>query len=276
MSASASRPQLSIVIPAYNEARRLPESFARLYDYLQHQPYLAEVIVVDDGSEDSTAAVVRAWMGRWHALRLIEIAHTGKGAAVRAGALAAQGEWIFLADADFSMPVQELALFCPAEAHAPDILIGSREAHGAQRIGEPFYRHLMGRVFNLAVRVSLVPDISDTQCGFKRLRREVALDLFLHQTITGWGFDVELLFIAQLRDYTIKEAPVTWYYKAGSKIHPIRDTLSMGRDLITIWRNARAGAYTRRIFAHPTFTSEPAAALSINPSASADTASAGE
>lgn len=276
MSASASRPQLSIVIPAYNEARRLPESFARLYDYLQHQPYLAEVIVVDDGSEDSTAAVVRAWMGRWHALRLIEIAHTGKGAAVRAGALAAQGEWLFLADADFSMPVQELALFCPAEAHAPDILIGSREAPGAQRIGEPFYRHLMGRAFNLAVRMSLVPGISDTQCGFKRLRREVALDLFLHQTITGWGFDVELLYVAQLRGYTIREAPVSWYYKSGSKVHPLRDTFSMGRDLMRIWRNARSSTYQRRIVPHPTLASESGAPLSVEMSATGDAASAAE
>ncbi|HEX8997722.1 MAG TPA: glycosyltransferase [Ktedonobacterales bacterium] len=277
MNASASRPQFSIVIPAYNEARRLPESFARLYDFLQRQPYLAEVIVVDDGSDDSTAAVVRAWMGRWHALRLIEISHTGKGAAVRAGALAAQGDWIFLADADFAMPVQELSLFGPTEAPSVDLLIGSREAAGAHRFGEPFYRHLMGRVFNLVAQLSLVPGISDTQCGFKRLRREVALDLFLHQTVTGWGFDVELLYMALLRGYSIKEVPVSWYYKAGSKIQPLRDTFAMVRDLITIWRNARAAIYTRRIFAHPAFANDPVEALAVESGASGgDTVSAGE
>lgn len=268
MSASASRPELSIVIPAYNEARRLPESFARLYDYLQRQPYLAEVILVDDGSDDSTAAVARAWMGRWHALRLVQIPHTGKGAAVRAGALAAQGEWIFLADADFSMPVQELALFAATEHPRVDVLIGSREAPGAHRIGEPFYRHLMGRVFNLAVQWLLVPGIRDTQCGFKRLRREVALDLFFHQSVTGWSFDVEMLYMAQLRGYSIREIPISWYYKAGSKVHPLRDTLTMGRDLVAIWRNARAGAYTRRIYPHPTFAGEPTAALSLDTGAS--------
>lgn len=277
MSASASRPELSIVIPAYNEARRLPESFARLYDYLQRQPYLTEVILVDDGSNDSTAAVARAWMGRWHALRLVQIPHTGKGAAVRAGALAAQGDWIFIADADFSMPVQELALFAPTEYPTIDVLIGSREAPGAHRIGEPVYRHLMGRVFNLVAQWLLVPGIRDTQCGFKRLRREVALDLFFHQSVTGWSFDVEMLYVARLRGYSIREIPISWYYKAGSKVHPVRDTLTMGRDLIAIWRNARIGAYTRRIYPHPTFGGEPTAALSLDTGASnGGSVSAGE
>jgi glycosyltransferase involved in cell wall biosynthesis len=276
VSASASHLELSIVIPAYNEARRLPESFARLYDYLQRQSFLAEVIVVDDGSDDSTAGVVRAWMGRWHALRLIQIPHSGKGAAVRAGALAAQGDWIFLADADFSMPVQELSLFSPAESYQADVLIGSREAPGAHRIGEPAYRHLMGRAFNLAVRWLLVAGISDTQCGFKRLRREVALDLFFHQTVSGWGFDVELLYVARLRGYSIREIPISWYYKAGSKVRPFRDTLSMGRDLISIWRHARASSYTRRIFPHPTFASETAVALTLDVGANGGTVHAGE
>lgn len=276
VSAAATRPQLSIVIPAYNEARRLPESFARLHDELARQDYLAEVIVVDDGSDDSTAAVVRAWMGRWHALRLIEIPHAGKGAAVQAGALAAQGAWIFLADADFSMPVPELTRFNPDESPDVDVLIASREAPGAKRFGEPFYRHVMGRAFNAAVRRLVLPGISDTQCGFKRLRREVALDLFLHQTITGWGFDVELLYVAQLRGYTIREAPVSWYYKSGSKVHPLRDTFSMGRDLMRIWRNARSSTYQRRIVPHPTLASESGAPLSVEMSATGDAASAAE
>jgi dolichyl-phosphate beta-glucosyltransferase len=265
------------VIPAYNEARRLPESFARLYDYLQRQPYLSEVLVVDDGSDDTTASVVRAWMGRWHALRLLKMPHAGKGAAVRAGALAAAGEWIFLADADFSMPVQELARFSPSESPEIDILIGSREAPGAQRFGEPLFRHLMGRAFNAVTRRTLVPGISDTQCGFKRLRREVALDLFLHQTISGWGFDVELLHIAQRRNYSIRETPISWYYKSGSKVRALRDTISMARDLIAIGRHERAGGYVRRIVAHPAFGGDAPAALSLEHNADAnDTISAGE
>lgn len=256
MTAGASRPELSIVIPAYNEARRLPESFSRLYDYLQRQPGLVEVIVVDDGSDDFTAAVVRAWMGRWHALRLIQISHLGKGGAVRAGVLAAQGTWVFLADADFSMPVQELAYFAGSEYPNVDLLIGSREAPGAQRIGEPGYRHLLGRAFNFAVRRLVVSGIHDTQCGFKRLRREVALDLFLHQKVSGWGFDVEMLYIARMRGYSIREQPISWYYKAGSKINPLRDTWRMWRDVLSVRRHARAGAYARRIYPHPSYSSE--------------------
>ncbi len=256
MSASAPRPDLSIIIPAYNEARRLPESIARLQDYLQKQPFLSEVLIVDDGSTDSTAAVVRSWMGRWHALRLIQAPHQGKGGAVRAGALAAQGAWVYLADADFSVPVEEISRFLEEPPPREDLRIGSREAPGAHRFGEPYFRHVMGRIFNLVVRALVVPGISDTQCGFKLLRREVALDLFLHQTITGWGFDVELLYIAHMRGYRIREIPVPWYYRTGSKVRPARDTIGMLRDLLTIQRNALHGRYQRRVVPHPTFAPE--------------------
>lgn len=271
---AAGAPDLSIIIPAYNEARRLPASFARLYDFLRSQPYLTEVIVVDDGSDDSTAAVVRAWMGRWHALNLVKIPHSGKGAAVRAGALAAKGAWILLADADFSMPVEEIARFAPAERPECDVLIGSREAIGARRVGEPGYRHLMGRVYNRLTQTLVMPGILDTQCGFKRFRREQALDLFFHQTVAGWGFDIELLSIARLRGYHVGETPVTWYYKPGSKVRPLRDTLSMTRDVVSIWRNTRQKRYERRIIAHPSF----AAVAPVTPASHslADAAQAGE
>jgi dolichyl-phosphate beta-glucosyltransferase len=256
VSAGAPRPELSIIIPAFNEARRLPESIARLQSYLQKQPFMSEVIVVDDGSTDSTSAVVRSWMGRWHALRLIQAPHKGKGAAVRAGALAAQGAWVYLADADFSVPIEEMARFLKEPPPREELRIGSREAPGAHRYGEPCFRHVMGRVFNLVVRALVVPGISDTQCGFKLLRREVARDLFLHQTIPGWTFDVELLYIAQSRGYSIREIPVPWYYRVGSKVNPARDTFGMLRDLIAIRGNALRGRYQRRVVPHPTFAPE--------------------
>ncbi len=256
MSAGAPRPELSIIIPAYNEARRLSESIAQLQSYLQTQRFLSEVIIVDDGSTDSTAAVVRSWMGRWHALRLIRAPHQGKGSAVRAGALAAQGAWIYLADADFSVPVEEISCFLKEPPPREDLRIGSREAPGARRYGEPYFRHVMGRVFNLVVRMLLVPGVSDTQCGFKLLRREVALDLFLHQTIPGWAFDVELLYIARARGYSVREIPVPWYFRTGSKVHPARDTIGMLRDLFAIWRNALRGRYHRRVVPHPTYAPE--------------------
>jgi len=249
MSGRATRPELSIVIPAYNEARRLPESFARLHAYLSKKPFASEVIVVDDGSDDTTSAVVKAWISRWPALRLVQSAHLGKGGAVRAGVLAARGEWIALADADFSMPVEEFDRLRDADAGPYDIAIASREAAGARRFGEPFYRHLMGRAFNALVQFVALSGIEDTQCGFKLMRRDVALDLCLHQTIQGWGFDVELLSIARQRGYRIYEAPITWYYMAGSRVRPLRDAFTMARDLFRVRYNIARGRYERRLVA---------------------------
>lgn len=268
------RPELSIVIPAYNEARRLPESIAHLQSYLQKQRYLSEIIVVDDGSEDSTASVVRSWMGRWHALRLIQAGRQGKGGAARAGVLAAQGEWIYLADADFSVPIEELPRFLTNNPPREDLRIGSREAPGAHRYGEPYFRHVMGRVFNLLARALVTPGIADTQCGFKLIRREAARDLCLHQTIPGWTFDVEWLSIAQARGYNIREVPVPWYYRPGSKVHPMRDTLAMLCDLFTIRRNAARGRYKRRVLTHPSFAPEAAviASFEVEEAGAANTA----
>jgi glycosyltransferase involved in cell wall biosynthesis len=229
--------------------------------------------VVDDGSEDSTANVVRSWMGRWHALRLIQAGRQGKGGAARAGALAAQGDWIYLADADFSVPIEELPRFL-TKPPREDLRIGSREARGAQRYGEPYFRHLMGRVFNLIVRALLIPGISDTQCGFKLIRRDVARDLCLHQTIPGWTFDVELLYIARLRGYSVREVPVPWYYRAGSKVHALRDTFAMLIDLFAIRRNASHERYKRRVITHPNFAPEAALIASFEAETSGSAAGA--
>jgi dolichyl-phosphate beta-glucosyltransferase len=237
------QPQVSIVIPAYNETPRLPDSLTRLRAYLdqRRQPY--EVIVVDDGSTDGTAKLVAEVGMRWSHLRLIRAPHRGKGGAIREGVLAARGTYVVLADADFSMPVEELARFDPQALGEYDIAIGSREAVGAHRIGEPVYRHLMGRVFNWLVQALLLPGIQDTQCGFKCLRREVAEELCARQTIEGWGFDPELLFVARHRQYTIREVPITWRYMPGSKIHPVRNTLTMISDVVKIRVNAARGRY---------------------------------
>jgi glycosyltransferase involved in cell wall biosynthesis len=239
-----SQPALfSIIIPAYNEALRLPQSLRRLRDWLSRQPYPAEVIVVDDGSTDETSEVVRRAMDEWPTLRVHRIEHGGKGAAVRAGAGIAQGALVAFADADFSMPVDELQRLRMVALETGGIAIASREATGARRFGEPWYRHLMGRVFNRVVQWLALPGIQDTQCGFKCIPRAMALTLFAQQTIAGWGFDVELLVIARRHGFAIQEVPIPWHYMANSRVKLGRDTVNMIGDVLAIRANLHRGRY---------------------------------
>lgn len=237
-------PFLSIIIPAYNEAGRLPTSLGRILDYLAQQPYWAEVIVVENGSSDATADIVRAMLTDHPQLKLIQAKTRGKGNAVREGMLTAQGDWLFMADADLSMPITELDKFFPTGVGPDyDIAIASREAPGAVRYDEPPMRHLMGRVFNGLVKLLAVPGFQDTQCGFKCFRREVARDVFARQTLTGWGFDVEVLYIARQHGYRIVEIPIHWYYQTDSRVQPVKDTLRMVRELLTVRVNDLRGVY---------------------------------
>jgi len=236
---------LSIVIPAYNEATRLPISLPPLQAYLDEGRIHAEVIVVDDGSTDGTAAYVQEYAREWRSLRLVAVRHQGKGGAVRMGVLASRGDYVALADADFSMPASMLTRFAPSLIGSYDVAIGTREGTGSRRIGEPAYRHLMGRVFNKIVQTLLLPGIEDTQCGFKLIRGDVAKELCQLQTINGWGFDVELLYIARQHGYRIREVPITWYYMPGSRIQPVRDTMAMLRDVLRIRRNGRKARYRK-------------------------------
>jgi dolichyl-phosphate beta-glucosyltransferase len=234
---------LSIIIPAYNEARRLPQSLRRLRAWLAGQPYTAEVIVVDDGSADETATVVRTAMTDWPTLSLYVAPHAGKGAAVRVGALAARGKLVAFADADFSMPVTELERLRVAAEEIAGIAIASREAPGSRRYGEPWYRHAMGRVFNRLVQLLIIRGIQDTQCGFKCMPREIAQTLCAQQTIAGWGFDVEFLAIARRHGFAIREVPIPWYYMANSRVRLGRDTITMVREVLAIRANLTKGRY---------------------------------
>jgi len=234
---------LSIVIPAYNEAHRLSASLELAHAFLNAGGLNAEVLVVDDGSVDGTSAVVEEAQRDWPDLKLLRQAHAGKGAALRLGVAQAQGEQIALADADFSMPITEFRRFMPDALGDYDIAIASREAPGARRYDEPEYRHIMGRVFNRLVQWLLLPGIEDTQCGFKFLRRAVAQDTIQQLTIEGWGFDVELLYIARRHGYQIREIGVPWRYGSDSRVSPLRDTLTMIRDIVTVWLNSRKGRY---------------------------------
>lgn len=239
-------PFLTIVIPAYNEENRLAQTLPKVAEFVEKQDYEAEVLVVDDGSEDRTAEVVTAFSAQHPKIRLISAQHGGKGHAVRAGMLQAQGEYGFLCDADLAMPITELPKFLPPQLNGYKVAIGSREIEGSIRYEEPFYRHLMGRVYNWLVKVMAVSGFEDTQCGFKCFHRSVIHDLFSHQTIDGFGFDVEVLYLAQKRGYSIVEVPIHWYYQTESKVHPIRDTIRMVQDMITVRQNDLRGLYDRQ------------------------------
>lgn len=239
------RPRLSLVIPAYNEGDddRLPLSLKHVTAFVEAQNYPIEVIIVNNNSTDDTLAIAQAAAERHPYITVLTETVQGKGAAVRTGMMQAQGDFLFICDADFSMPIEEVPKFLPPLEKDTHIAIASREAPGSRRIGEPEIRHIMGRVFNFIVKVVAVRGLNDTQCGFKCFRRDVALELFPLQTINGWSFDVELLFIAQRRGFRIDEIPITWYYKDHSKIKPLRDSLNMFLETLKIRMNDWRGRY---------------------------------
>lgn len=246
------RPFLSIIIPAFNEEKRLPPTLQRIADFLRAQPYRSEVLVVENGSTDGTSGVVERFIAeQMHDDDAFEVillhSAPGKGAAVKKGILTARGEYLVVSDTDLAVPIEEVTNFLPPALSAQNyaIAIASREVPGAVRHDEPAYRHFMGRVFNFLVRVLAVPKIHDTQCGFKCFSYQAAHQVFPMQTIDGWGFDVEVLYIAQQHGLPIVEIPVNWYYGDNSRISPLRDTISMLRELLEIRRNGRRGVYDR-------------------------------
>jgi dolichyl-phosphate beta-glucosyltransferase len=249
-----SRPYLTIVVPAYNEEHRLPSALRSIHSYLEQQPYTGEVIVVDDGSIDATISSVRSVESQVGPIRLLELPHRGKAAAVRAGMLEARGQLVLFTDADLSTPLSFIEQLSQAIEAGADVAIGSREGKGARRLGEPGYRHVMGRVFNAVVRAIAVPGINDTQCGFKMFRHRVAQDVFSSlrlydgsQEVTGprvTGFDVEVLFVSRKRGYDIVEIPVQWRHVPGSKVAPLSDSVRMFADVIRVRLNDLRGRYT--------------------------------
>jgi glycosyltransferase involved in cell wall biosynthesis len=244
-SSQEDAPLLSLVIPAYNERERLPRTLRAIRRYLAEHDLAAEVIVVDDGSRDGTGALAARRAERWPTLRVLSTPHRGKGHAVRAGLLVARGRYTMFCDADLSMPLAELRKFLPPERADAEVAIASREAPGARRYDEPLRRHLMGRAFNLLVRALVLPGIQDSQCGFKCFRTDLARRLAAVQTLDGWGFDVELLFVARRWGYRVEEVPIEWHYAASSRIAPLRDSWRMARDVWAVRRNARQGRYHR-------------------------------
>lgn len=240
-------PFLSIVIPAHNEETRLPPSLAQINRFLSAQDYCAEVIIVENGSHDRTYEVALECVRDYSYLNVIRSPDNlrGKGLAVKQGMLAASGQWRFICDADLSMRIDDLVHFLPPATTGYDVVIASREAPGATRVGEPEYRHLMGRINNFIIKLAAINDYEDTQCGFKMFSAAAALDLFKVQRMNGIGFDVELLYIAKKRGYKIKEVPITWYYDPYSTMRLWDDSIHMLREIWEIRRNWRRGYYAK-------------------------------
>jgi len=235
---------LTLIIPAYNEERRLPKSLEQIVTFVQQQPEPIEVLIVENGSRDRTTEIAEAYATLYPFVRVMH-SEKGKGSAVKAGMMAGRGRYLFICDSDLSMPIAEVRKFLPPVLPDYDVAIASREGPGAHRYGEPPYRHLMGRVFNFIVRVLAIPGFQDTQCGFKSFRREVAGEVFAAQTMTGWAFDVEAIFIALRRGYRVIAVPINWYFDGDSRIDPIPDTYRMVRDVLRIRVNAWRGAYEK-------------------------------
>ncbi len=236
-------PLLSIIIPAHNEENRLPRTLEQVFAFLRGQDFESEVLVIENGSTDLTYEVAQGFAARHANLRVIREPGRGKGLAVRRGMLEARGRYRLMCDADLAMPVEEITKFLSPALQEFDIAIASREARGSVRYNEPMFRHLGGRGINLIIRLLILPGLRDTQCGFKCFRAEVAEDLFQRQTLSGWSFDIEILYIARRHGYRVGEVPIDWYYQPESKVNAVRDALRMIADIFRIHANARRGLY---------------------------------
>ncbi len=239
MSAEQIRPFLSIVIPAYNEENRLGPTLARIKEYLAAQDYSSDILVVDNASQDKTIEVAKA-----AGVAVLEEPRRGKGAAVRTGLLAAQGEYVLFSDADLSTPIEEVEKLLDTIRAGYDIAIASRALPESKLIKrQPWYREMVGRLGNILVRLMAVRGIADTQCGFKLFPRAVAQRIFPVQRLTGAAFDVEVLFIAQHAGLKIAELPVTWIDSPDTRFSRVRDSLDALKDLFRIRINWLLGRY---------------------------------
>ena len=253
-------PFLSVVIPTYNEQVRISDSLTTVVTYLAKQEYTSEIIVIDDGSTDGTGEAVSSFIAEREGepiVRLIENDHRGKGYTVRTGMLSGEGKYIVFTDADLATPISEVGKMIGSLETGSDIAIGTREGIGSERLDEPLHRHLMGRTFNLLVRLLSGLKFRDTQCGFKGFRRQVAHDLFSRVQLYGadakrirgsavTGFDVEVLYLALQEGYRIEEIPVRWRYGTGSKVNPLVDSARMFLDVVRVRWMAMKGVYKKQ------------------------------
>lgn len=230
---------LSIIIPAYNEEERLSPTLSTIRSYCDAEGYEYEVIVVDDGSSDSTAVkVLKDPLNKAGRLRLLRNGQNhGKGYSIKRAIIASEGEYLLLCDADMSTPIEGEKKLFAAINKGYDIAIGSRSIKGADiRLHQPFYREYMGKIFNGLVRLFVLKGIIDTQCGFKLMKKAPGKEIAKRLKIERFAFDVELLYLARRKGYSIKEVPVVWINSPASRVNPIRDSYNMLKDLLFIKR----------------------------------------
>ena len=243
------RPLISVVIPAYNESARIGKALDEVLSCVHERNWRAEVLVVNDGSTDRTAAIVQEFAKLHPEVRLLNNpGNRGKGFSVRQGALHAVGEIVMFTDADLSAPMGEAERLFAALRQGADIAIGSRWLERTRQTArQPLYRQFFGRCFNGVTRLVMGLHFADTQCGFKAFRRPVAQTIFQLQRIERWGFDPELLFIALKRGYTVREVPVTWGHDERSRISYLKDGWKMLEEIVRIRWNALFGLYDRKV-----------------------------
>ena len=236
---------LSIIIPAYNEEKRLLTTISKIDAYLSRGGFPYEVIVVNDGSTDNTPQMVEKFADtNTHVVVLTNDRNYGKGYSVRKGMLSARGEYVFFSDADLSTPIEEIEKCLPYLAGGYDVVIGSRGMPESKIIiQQPWYREKMGKMFNSIVNMVLLKGIIDTQCGFKGFKKDVAKKVFSRCVINGFFFDVEALYLSQKFNFRIKEIPIRWENSALSKVNPIKDSLQMLKDLFRIKTKDFQGYY---------------------------------
>ena len=236
--------ELSLIVPAYNEEKRLGCSLEAMLHGLRRRFTSFEIIVVDDGSKDGTAAIVHSFMARHPEVRLVRYEENrGKGYAVRRGVMMSRGQYVLFSDADLSTPVREIAKLMSAMGTA-EVAIGSRAIRESRILQyQPIYRVLMGKTFNKIVQLLVTPGIKDTQCGFKLFQGPVARQIFSCCMLDGFSFDVEALYVARRLGYQVKEVGVVWRNSPESKVNPVTDSIQMFLDVLKIRLHSLRGLY---------------------------------
>ena len=237
MSDKAGQLYLSLIIPAFNEEARIGKSLDRILSFLQRQSYSSEVIIVDDGSQDRTSELVRESLGKDSRIRIYQQSQNlGKGEAVKKGMLLGKGEYLFFSDADLSVPIETLPDFLTHLENQFDVAIGTRQIAGAAiEVHQPFYREFLGKMYTRLTNWILgLQRVSDFTCGFKGFRRQAAQYLFSRQRLMSWGFDAEIIYLAQLKGYRVREVPVTWRDDRATKVRLCRDSFRSFIELLQI------------------------------------------